>query len=88
LVYVTVSNYCMDSAMNQRIQQLANQAKLNVPHGIMGVDKWIEAYNQELGQLIVAECAGLCINELADPRDTVEQQCAAKIMAHFRRDPC
>ena len=42
--------------MNQRIQELAEKAKLSVPHGIMGVDKWIEVYNEKFAELIVREC--------------------------------
>jgi len=38
---------------------------------------------EKFAELIVRECATVCINELADPRDTVEQKCAAKIIKHF-----
>jgi hypothetical protein len=44
--------------MNQKIKQLADQAKNNVPAGL-GVDQWIETYNQLFAELIVKECAGL-----------------------------
>lgn len=42
--------------MNERIQALAEQAKANVPAGLV-VDKWIECYNEEYARLIVQECA-------------------------------
>ena len=38
---------------------------------------------EKFAELLVRECATVCINELADPRDTVEQKCAAKIIKHF-----
>ena len=37
------------------IQQLAERAKKSVPHGL-GVDKWIEVYNEKFAELIVREC--------------------------------
>jgi len=43
--------------MNARVQALAEQAKQSVPQGILGVDQWIEAYNQKFAELIVKECA-------------------------------
>lgn len=38
-----------------KIQELAAQAKASVPQGILGVDKWIETYNQIFAELIVQE---------------------------------
>lgn len=43
--------------MNQRIQQLAEQARTSIPIGTLGVDQWIQAYNEKLAELIVRECA-------------------------------
>lgn len=40
--------------MNERIQKLAEQAKKSVPHGL-GVDKWIETYNEIFAKLVVEE---------------------------------
>lgn len=45
--------------MNERIQALAEQAKNSVPQGILGVDKWIESYNEKFAELIVQECIGI-----------------------------
>ena len=44
--------------MNERIRELAEQAKKSVPHGL-GVDKWIEIYNEQFALLIIEECAKL-----------------------------
>lgn len=44
--------------MNARIQELAAKAKAAVPQGILGVDKWIETYNEKFAELIVRECVG------------------------------
>lgn len=41
--------------MSNRIQELAAQAKTQVPVGL-GVDDWIAQYNTILGRLIIAEC--------------------------------
>jgi hypothetical protein len=43
--------------MNPRIQQLAEQARASIPTGELGVEQWIEAYNEKLAELIVRECA-------------------------------
>jgi hypothetical protein len=40
--------------MNKRIQTLADQAKKNVPHGLLP-DKWIEVYNEKFAELVVRE---------------------------------
>lgn len=41
--------------MNTRIQELAAEARTQVPMGL-GVDDWIAQYNEILGRLIIAEC--------------------------------
>lgn len=41
--------------MNARIQELAEQARANMPAGLV-VERWIELYNQEFARLIVREC--------------------------------
>ena len=38
------------------IQELADQAKTSIPHGIHSPDKWIEEYNKKFAELIVREC--------------------------------
>jgi hypothetical protein len=42
--------------MSELIQQLADQARAEVPKGILAPDVWIEHYNAILGRLIIAEC--------------------------------
>ena len=49
--------------MNQRIQQLAEQARASIPAGKLGVEQWIEAYNKKLAELIVLECAAIADQE-------------------------
>jgi hypothetical protein len=44
--------------MNQRIQELAEQAKASVPAGLL-VNEWIDEYNRIFAELIVQECANL-----------------------------
>ncbi len=41
--------------MNERIRQLAEQAKASVPAGL-DVSEWIEKYNEIFAELIVQEC--------------------------------
>ena len=41
--------------MNERIQQLAEQAKTSVPAGLL-VNEWIDEYNRIFAELIVREC--------------------------------
>jgi hypothetical protein len=45
--------------MNERIKELADQAKQSVPQGILGVDTWIETYNEKFAELLVNECVGV-----------------------------
>ena len=47
------------------IQQLAERAKKSVPHGL-GVDKWIEVYNEKFAELIVEECVKVAHPKLTD----------------------
>jgi hypothetical protein len=49
--------------VNSVIQGLAERAKSSVPQGILGVDKWIEAYNQKLAELIIEKCAEIADTE-------------------------
>jgi hypothetical protein len=44
--------------MNERIRELAEQAKVSVPAGLL-VDEWIAKYNQMFAKLIVQECISL-----------------------------
>ena len=48
--------------MNQRVQELAEQAKNKVPAGLE-VSRWIEVYNEELARLIIQECISACATD-------------------------
>lgn len=66
--------------MSNRIQELADQAKKSVPHGL-GVDKWIEVYNQKFAELIVQEC-GVALSPML--RDMISRgQAYDLIKEHF-----
>ena len=41
--------------MNEQIRQLAEQAKVSVPAGLI-VEEWIQVYNKNFAELIVQEC--------------------------------
>ncbi len=45
--------------MKTLIKQLADQAKSQVPQGILSPDLWIEQYNQRFAELIVRECVSI-----------------------------
>ena len=45
--------------MNERIRQLAEQAKASVPAGLV-VEEWIQVYNKNFAELIVRECMEWC----------------------------
>jgi hypothetical protein len=76
--------------MNPRVQELAEQAKSNMPAGLV-VERWIELYNQEFARLIVRECVKVMYDNAIDrqvPPD-IEQtptHYAAAILEHFRVD--
>ena len=42
--------------MSDLIKRLAEQAKSQVPKGILAPDLWIEQYNEIFGRLIIDEC--------------------------------
>ena len=43
----------------------------------------IEKFSEKFAELIVKECMSVCIDDIADPRDTTELKCAKKIKEHF-----
>ena len=69
--------------MNERIRELAEQASHQSHDGYPVTIPYSNDFAKKFAELIVRECAKLCIDEIADPRDTVEQKCAVKIMKHF-----
>ena len=75
--------------MNERIQQLAEQAGMYVDLNGNPWPKWMSAEECELAyakfaELIVAECALLCISR-PSPGDDVRsrEHCAEQIREHF-----
>ena len=66
--------------MSTLIQTLAEKAKNSMPQGILGVDKWIELYNQKFAELIVQECC-----DIADQveRADMDSYVSKYIKAHF-----
>ena len=48
--------------MNERIQELAEQAKNAVPVGVE-VDRWIEIYNENLVRLVIDQCVNIIYNQ-------------------------
>ena len=74
--------------MNSKIQQLAEQAKSNMPAGLV-VERWIELYNQEFARLIVRECVKVmydnAIHRQVPPDiERTPTHYAAAILEHFR----
>ena len=69
--------------MNDRIQELAAEAKKSVPAGLE-VDRWIECYNEIFAKLIVRECVAVCMSR-AGNRDynTGRLHCTSDIKQHF-----
>jgi hypothetical protein len=64
-----------------KIQELAEKAKKSVPHGL-GVDKWIETYNEIFANLIIEEC-GRALNPML--RDMISRgQGMDLIKEHFK----
>ena len=71
--------------MNERIKELIRQAG--------GIDEDDDGYELtpilvgtclvKFADLIVRECMSVCIDDIADPRDTTELKCAKKIKEHF-----
>lgn len=77
--------------MNERLKELYRQA-----HGTRHYDGdpaldgnpptvyWQgEASAQRFAKLLIEECVHACVMEHADPRDTVEMECALRIKKHF-----
>ena len=65
--------------MNERIKQLAVQA------GFVPIrDEYLFTEMMEkFAKLIIDRCVRACVEDVADPRDTVELQCAQKIKRKF-----
>jgi hypothetical protein len=68
--------------MNERIKELEKQCWGYRVDGVL-VDGQLHFDTEKFAELIVAECVRVCVIDLADPRDSVELQCAKKIQKHF-----
>jgi hypothetical protein len=75
--------------MNERIKELAEQARASVPPGLV-VSEWIQVYNQKLSLLIVQECVGIVEGispGYTDYRNQIEdafrRDCVAEIKHKF-----
>ena len=77
--------------MNERIRQLAEQAKTSVPAGLL-VNEWIDKYNEIFAELIVRECYDHCKDQLMDKSLAEEagldyndgvMDCAIGLKQHF-----
>jgi hypothetical protein len=68
-----------------KIKDLSDQAKKQVPHGL-GVDKWIEVYNEKFAELIVQECVDICKQAILQNQDTLSKlntdELAEKMVIH------
>ena len=73
--------------MNAILKELAEQAGFDLyedgnfyssPPG-----QWINQEICQLADLIIDKCIRACVEDIADPRDTVELQCAKKIKLTF-----
>lgn len=65
-----------------KIQELAEQAKKSVPHGL-AVDKWIETYNQIFAELIINKCANIVWDEAEKTANSDVNDAGYKIVEYF-----
>jgi hypothetical protein len=70
--------------MNERIQELAEQAEKYADDNFKGENFWTQAYESKFAELIVRECAKVCRDQpnvyaLKADRDN----CAVAIEEHF-----
>ena len=68
-------------SMNERIQKLAEQAKLSIPVNELTVPEWIEKYNQAFAELLLKDCIDICIN--GNATQMTSNGAAESIKLHF-----
>jgi hypothetical protein len=70
--------------MNDKIKQLYNRA-LYEYFGEEYKNCELDIYpeDQYFAELIIKECARVCVQENPDPRDSIELQCTNRILKHF-----
>jgi hypothetical protein len=78
--------------MNQKIKELAEHARAEVraewyreneiqyPNGHYVFQITVD---QKFAELIIKECARVCVQENPDPRDSIELQCTNRILKRF-----
>ena len=64
--------------MNERIQELAEQAEKYADDNFKGENFWTQAYESKFAELIVRECA-----DIADEDDGVGSTIVSRIKKHF-----
>lgn len=71
--------------MNQHIKQLAEQAKEHAnSYDDHGTPIWFQFYNEKFAELIVKECAGICMEMAAASGDgALAKDCAYWIKKDF-----
>ena len=65
--------------MNERIQELAEQAEKYADDNFRGEPTWSEAFESKFAELIVRECASVVKKEM----DYDANWCDDKILKHF-----
>lgn len=65
-----------------KIKEISEQAKKQVPHGL-GVDKWIDTYNELFAELIVKECMELVEDYQKQRTHTTWYNAAEQIKQNF-----
>jgi hypothetical protein len=73
--------------MNERIKELAVQADfmLCTDGRFYSEGRYLDITLEleKFAELVIKDCLGACIADVADPRDTVELKCAKKIKASW-----
>ena len=72
--------------MNERIQELSEQAEKYADDNFRGEPTWSEAFESKFAELIVRECVAICQD--TDGEDNTDarsgrQDCAVEIREHF-----
>ena len=74
--------------MQGMLKELVDEAwkyAYNATKGYSGDEPigFMDYYTEKLTELVVLRCARSCVENIADPRDTIELQCAKKIKLTF-----
>jgi len=63
------------------IKSLSDQAKQNIPVGILSVEQWIDLYNEQFARLVLEQCLDIC--EQGIVTQTTSSGAALLIKQHF-----